>query len=78
MTKQIWAGQTWWDRRLMERVTVIHCCETQSPITRETHVACLVRTDDGRDFYASDRDLTEMPEQTSFLEEAQGQEYSTE
>ena len=56
---------------LGKMVTIVHCHETRNPITKETHNMCLVRTDEGQDYYATDSDLEEVVEQATLQMESE-------
>ena len=58
-------------KRLGQMVTILHCTDTQDPMTLERHYACMVVADDGRQYYASERDLDESVEQGSFLTDSE-------
>jgi len=55
-------------KRLNQVVTIVHARDTRNPCTGEVFYQCLVRTDDGRDYYASHSDLEPAIEQTAFEE----------
>lgn len=63
---EIRTGLRVWHKRLGKRVEIVHYQETVDSCANVASYMCLVRTDDGHDYYASGADLELVVEQSTF------------